>query len=621
MARKKNNYKHYTKPSAAPTYSARPSQSSSSTVNDLITRSRQTALSSVEAREAGQRFAALAATKSLHPSLKEFFDIPDIPTPRPRINDTRARLQQMCSPVARESMTISLKERSIRDPYFLGPYEVERTEVPFEGFLPVQPQIPRRSLLHLTLRALAKNWRQHVEGEGSYLADLPERLKSIVLGYIAREHPSNGLLFGDLLCLYPTQEREENVLAVSGRDTLELSGSIGHSITGQQLASFLMVGSKASTKDQDSEVQVPRDQEPEERNVPMMNDKTDSVADIGLWEEQLIQLEHRPFDGLTRLSLANPGPNFGWDELLGLREILCQCTHLSLAYWSMPAYRPGLRREQEQMLPSRAMITIQSLAEATPLLQWLDLTGCSEWFGLLFGSEGQFKWNQLWRHLKKLVLGMGYDPLVDVREKIKNFGTYEEMPYVVRDSACQALIRGMISFSVHGDGVSACEDQMKMLSSQSRTSLDGAQCLSLPIDLQWEYASIAELEAKVTEMATKMLGVGLNSPSRMAWVYKTALPNGPLQRYYLSELPFDRGYCAAARLTTFILWQLDHPTSFHDERFPLLMARRGPDFDATVEKALPDLSLLATNKIAKQVTLECAMAVYSPTLYFGLEEY
>ena len=132
------------------------------------------------------------------------------------------------------------------------------------------------------------------------------------------------------------------------------------------------------------------------------------------------------FPALTHLSLSNPA-NVSWKGLLSLSPHLATLTHLSLAFWPPPSLTPNSKTAYRESPAgnidygasnyyssydgdlSEAAGVLRRLSKATYCLQWLDLTGCSDWVQALGRSDGP-DWAGAWRGLETVKIGQGWIP-------------------------------------------------------------------------------------------------------------------------------------------------------------------------------------------------------------------
>ena len=136
---------------------------------------------------------------------------------------------------------------------------------------------------------------------------------------------------------------------------------------------------------------------------------------------------------LTQLSLAvNPLEEVpvSWKALLSLAEKLPQLTHLSLAGWPEPvfvrngkfskmvgrhreiSYTTGLYRELSDSDDgwSESVLVLKKLSKALYRLEYLDLTGCNDWYPALWKKcdHDAVDWVNDWGKITELRLESGY---------------------------------------------------------------------------------------------------------------------------------------------------------------------------------------------------------------------
>jgi hypothetical protein len=229
-------------------------------------------------------------------------------------------------------------------------------------------------LQDMCLRSIAHNWEFYKEYEKNNLADIPAALRILLLSNIALYGPEEGVGFEGLrdLLLHPAETidvdtREDN----DGFHRLDLSGSIGRSVSLKQLLGLLQKPAQ------------PAEDESEES-----------------WEESISQPLGAIVPNLTHLSLSHPPPTVSWKNLLSLAKHLPTLTHLSLAYWPVPSLAPN---SKTAVVSSRfsgdiqygstnyyshtldddfreAALVLKIFASHTYSLEYLDITGCSEWW-------------------------------------------------------------------------------------------------------------------------------------------------------------------------------------------------------------------------------------------------
>ncbi len=230
--------------------------------------------------------------------------------------------------------------------------------------------------------------------ERNNLVYLPTGLRMLLLSYIAVYGPDEGIGYEGLrnLLLVPPSE-ESNTVSGSVQESanansfnpaihnegfyrLDLSGTMGNSVSFKQLAELV--------------------QKPE--LPPVLED------DLS-WEETmtLSRSLSAPIPVLTHLSLSHPAPTISWSRLLAFSKTVPTLTHLSLAYWPVPSLTPNAKTAVMQNKFGRdvqyggtnyyshtldgdfreAAEVLRRLAMRLYGLEYLDLSGCSDWLQAL----------------------------------------------------------------------------------------------------------------------------------------------------------------------------------------------------------------------------------------------
>ena len=223
---------------------------------------------------------------------------------------------------------------------------------------PGYPRVPERSLLDLSLIATA----QHSDNESLRcrfdITDLPVHLKQYLLSYIAA-YRSRGIAIGELQTLLQQDRKSNDPNSCPTKlRHLDLSGSIGSSVTFDQMSGFLA--------------------------APVSID----------------------FTSLTHLCLARPGPAVSWRSLLSFAPGVPCLTHLSLAYWSASCVH-GLEKTAPRDLVASSL---SHLSKILTKLQYLDVEGCTDWVSAL-GMDGVVDWTGGWKNVHSLNLSQGPMPL------------------------------------------------------------------------------------------------------------------------------------------------------------------------------------------------------------------
>ncbi|TVY48235.1 hypothetical protein LOCC1_G003897 [Lachnellula occidentalis] len=420
---------------AKPQSTVHPSLSSSSnpsnqnnappSVNELISSLRKTQIS------VSSPGPSTTVTPTLPPHLRQLLSQPETPPPPPRVRDRRrvdANGRRLpAGPAAPRSWALagsrwapSTSALRARGDKRLFPAEVEHLPgLPTDG-----TDGGQRRLDNSCMRVMARNWEFVREYEKNYLADLPTKLRILLLSNIAVYGPEEGIGFEGLesLLILPTTdggvtvEKDRN----EGFYRLDLSGSVGRSVSFKQLTALLR-----------------KPEQPAE-------DLEDEVS----WEDESIsRCLSPPIPHLTHLSLSHPPSTISWPRFLAFTKHIPTLTHLSLAYWPVPSLTPNAKTTvmassirgdiqyggtnfYSHSLDNdfrEASLVLHRLAKSLYSLEYLDLSGCADWIRALRwtsdddGSGGSLDWSSQWAKLLALRILSGINLYED-----------SEFPEVVR---------------------------------------------------------------------------------------------------------------------------------------------------------------------------------------------
>ncbi|TVY32289.1 hypothetical protein LSUB1_G009027, partial [Lachnellula subtilissima] len=356
-------------------------------------------------------------TPTLPPHLRQLLSQPETPPPPPRVRDRRridANGRRLpAGPAAPRSWALagsrwapSTSALRARGDERLFPAEVEHLPgLPADG----TDRGPRR-LDNSCMRVIARNWEFVREYEKNYLADLPTRLRILLLSNIAVYGPEEGIGLEGLKSLLILPTAESGVIVDTDRNEgfyrLDLSGSVGRSVSFKQLSALL--------------------QKPEQP----AEDLEDEVS----WEEESISRSlSPPIPHLTHLSLSHPPSTISWPKFLTFTKHIPTLTHLSLAYWPVPSSTPnanttvmassirgdiqyGGTNFYSHSLDDdfrEASLVLHRLAKSLYSLEYLDLSGCADWIRALRWtsnedeSGGSLNWSSQWAKLLTLRVHSG----------------------------------------------------------------------------------------------------------------------------------------------------------------------------------------------------------------------
>ena len=278
------------------------------------------------------------------------------------------------------------------------------------GSLPGLKLPEKKSLLDMTLKALAQNWPWHQEYDQFYLATLPIRHKEALISYIAFCHPQSLDIKG-LELLFLDDEELEDATGSESVTHLDFASSIGYAIKLKDIPGFFTKKQQVSGEKRDplQHVDVPESWDRPSSTIP---------ASISVLR----------FPSLTHLSFAHAAEP-SWKQLLGLSPHLATITHLSLACWPIPSLIPNAITAYRETPAgnvdygasnfyslfdgdlAEAASVLRRLSKATYCLRWLDLTGCGDWLQALVWEDGA-DWCGAWRGMETVKIGQGWLPSI-----------------------------------------------------------------------------------------------------------------------------------------------------------------------------------------------------------------
>lgn len=251
---------------------------------------------------------------------------------------------------------------------------------------------------------MARHWEYLRSYEQNNLAELPTRVRMELLSFIAVDGPDEGVGFEGLrnIILPPDQWPQ----STDGHDGLAAMESLTISQTPSKKSEKQNVGAESPLEDWDEESST------SSFNSSFHNDnffRLDLSGSIGnsISFKQLTSLLERPgpslsapLPHLTHLSLSHPSQSASWRGLLALSKHIPTLTHLSLAYWPAPTLTPNARTAVMSSQFGKdvqyggtnyyshtvdndyreAADVLRRLASRLYGLEYLDLSGCSEWF-------------------------------------------------------------------------------------------------------------------------------------------------------------------------------------------------------------------------------------------------
>ncbi|KOS18286.1 hypothetical protein ESCO_002951 [Escovopsis weberi] len=388
---------------------------SAKSVNELLASSRRTSADPSSLRPLH------AVTPTVPPALRELLQIPETPPPAPR-RPVRTRVdgngRRLPAGPPPPRSWLGAGQRTAARP--LGSPATSRPtrDGSAESALPDVYLPSPASLIGMTLRRLAVAWDLHRVYDQHHLFFLPNHLKPALIRWVGLYHDEGVsltdlrlVLFAPSICDDEAGPAAQEVDVVPNTDIshLDLSGSVGRSISLKELAELLEPSKKTEALD-----------EPQ--------DSWDAVSSVPAAPRALLP-------NLTHLSLAlNPhhASSASWKQLLALSSRLSSITHLSLANWPDPCLTPRARcatvaTPQGTSIPyggtniyshsidhdwSEALLVLRKLSRNLYALEFLDLTGCGPWFKALTMRSGHdfVDWAGSWGKITGLRLYAGWCP-------------------------------------------------------------------------------------------------------------------------------------------------------------------------------------------------------------------
>ncbi|KAI1761118.1 hypothetical protein GGR53DRAFT_45095 [Hypoxylon sp. FL1150] len=428
MPKKRHQNKYSKPPSVAPpilsssSFASRPAEQHERSVNQLLANLRRSSVRQNGVQNQNQNHDSnnfAMATPTVPPSIRQILQIPETPAPaprRPQRRDASGRRAPPGPPPPRSWVSLAQSRHVPTD--FLKAASAGYIE---HWPLPGAYTPGAGSLIDQVLRRMAVDWEQQRQWNKFYLYTLPSRLRTALLGYIS-EYYEPGVSAKDLRLVLagPADEElaqygvEKPDLAILNGDVfyLDLAGSVGKSVTVKEL-SELLFPPKAVVEDD-------------------LQDSWDAMGPVsGPATGKLLP-------NLAQLSLAiNPATtsSVSWKQLLALASKLPTLTHLNLSGWPEPSLTPNAKfAKVASPLTGRsiqyggtgpyshtldgdwseAILVLNRLSKALYSLEYLDLTGCGDWFpALMKESDGDFTidyvdWVGNWGKITMLRLNSGY---------------------------------------------------------------------------------------------------------------------------------------------------------------------------------------------------------------------
>ncbi|KAK1596394.1 tafazzin [Colletotrichum navitas] len=437
---KKRHQALYSKPqSTAPSSLGASASASSSSrhqrkgVNELLADLRR---SSPRATSTASAAISEATAPTVPPALRQILQIPETPPPPPRRAprfDTTGRRVPPGPPPPRSwlSRTSSHAQRAHAT-------AAQRGAQAIQG-LPGTYEPDKGSLMDIVLRRMALNWELQRDYDQYYLHMLPSRSRASLARYVGVWY-EGGVSAADLRNILippppppssgyddgsehqqPQVDAEALVSLNSNIYSLDLTGSVGHSMSVRELSDVLFPSKLA-------------------RASEVVQDSWDTAEAPSLPPKLLPNITHLCLAVAPSVYRQDGGPGVSWRQLLALAGKLPTLTHLSLAYWPEPSMTPNAKFttivSPEGVVQqysgtgayahtldndwSEAVILLRKLSKCLYGLEYLDLTGCGAWFKALMANVDGDKvdWGGPWGKVSTLKLRYGYEvskdtPIVD----------------------------------------------------------------------------------------------------------------------------------------------------------------------------------------------------------------
>lgn len=402
----------------------------SRSVNELLRESRRTN---------GKGKLDIAATSSLHPTLRAVLDMPapSPPTQRTHLRGP-ARSRRIPGPPPPQSWLTDSQHApgSLRSTF--QQLRWLRARIQQQSSTLPGGKLPRQnSLEHTVLKAIATRWSWHAQYDNTYLSMLPVLTRATLLSYLAVYNEAHWP--NPFPLLFPAECEQDELDAVT---RLDLANSIGGwALTVKKIEKELVVSKDVVKSQPDPGVLLGSQNED---RIPESWDDEATHPDSQASSSSSWNLQHSGrFTNLKHLSLAvnlaSSSTPPSWASLISVSTHLSQLKSLSLAHWPTPTYTPNSAKGRVKIvntanpsLPNQvfggtdlytafdnnwreAAGILRSLSRNLYCLTWLDLSGCGPWLTSLtwaddHGNMVSADWNGAWRNVDKLILGVGWLP-------------------------------------------------------------------------------------------------------------------------------------------------------------------------------------------------------------------
>ena len=355
-------------------------------MNGLLAISRRTS-----AKGTAHHGAPLPQTApSVPPELQQIFQIPETPAPAPRRPAHRRTINGRRAPPGPPPPLSWISLAQSR--HAPADYQAKTAGRIQHYPLPGAYEPGEGSLVAAALQCLAKDWEQQREWNKFYLYTLANQLRVALLAYVSELYEP-GLSSSDLrLVLAGPPEEELLEYGLERVDPskwnadmhyLDLGSSIGKSLSLRELGDLL----------------CPPKVEPADEDV------------FESWDAaEPLRVPTTLLPNLTHLSLASDpasNPSLSWRQLLSFASKMPTLTHLNLSGWPEPSLTPNAKLAKVTSTTTgqsvqyggtgpyshsldgdwtEAALLLRKLSKALYRLEYLDLTGCADWFPALRSS-------------------------------------------------------------------------------------------------------------------------------------------------------------------------------------------------------------------------------------------
>ncbi|KAK0645677.1 hypothetical protein B0T16DRAFT_457683 [Cercophora newfieldiana] len=412
-------------------------------VNELLADLRRTGLGG---GGGGAIQRAVEIPPTLPPVLRNILQLPEPPALRPRRPDRRRT--HAGPPPPRSWISGADRAAELRKLQQFGRPE-DREHRPLPGVYAPE----EGSLIDAVLRRFAFDWAFQREYCQYCLFDLPKHLRAALVTYLGVWNPE-GVRVEDIqaILLPPDDEEDDDQGRLSPSSAneyfshLDLTGSVGRSLKLRELGRFLFPARLLHSTGTE------------------MKESWDAPEDISA-----VTVPRPLLPNLTHLALGirpDCAQSVSWRQLLAFVAHCPTLTHLSLAFWPEPSLTPnaklasfitpyGRTVQYSGTGPyshsldndwSEAIVVLRRLSKTLYGLEYLDLTGCGDWYSTLWSTVGReaVDWVGDWGKISTLLLYPGYRLSEDAgaAERAKYWEIAQNAERVERHIAAKRAGRG-----------------------------------------------------------------------------------------------------------------------------------------------------------------------------------